>query len=119
MESLSRPPHRRKQSSSNTAAFASFSMKNPYDDVLFSGGGTKSRPFGAQEYSEIFAGSCSSIPVLDLPGLDERVVSGECRSSKLDYSNIFGGLRDDDVALPYEELFNGVKKPKRSDDGPG
>lgn len=119
MESLSRPPHRRKQSSSNTAAFASFSMKNPYDDVLFSGGGTKARPFGAQEYSEIFAGSSSSIPVLDLPGLDERVVSGECRSSKLDYSNIFGGLRDDDVALPYEELFNGVNKPKRSDDEPG
>lgn len=119
MESLSRPPHRRKQSSSNTAAFASFSMKNPYDDVLFSGGGAKARPFGAQEYSEIFAGSSSSIPVLDLPGLDERVVSGECRSSKLDYSNIFGGLRDDDVALPYEELFNGVNKPKRSDDEPG
>lgn len=119
MESLSRPPHRRKQSSSNTAAFASFSMKNPYDDVLFSGGGTKVRPFGAQEYSEIFAGSSSSIPVLDLPGLDERVVSGECRSSKLDYSNIFGGLRDDDVALPYEELFKGVNKPKRSDDEPG
>lgn len=119
MESLSRPPYRRKQSSSNTAAFASFSMKNPYDDVLFSGGGAKARPFGAQEYSEIFAGSSSSIPVLDLPGLDERVVSGECRSSKLDYSNIFGGLRDDDVALPYEELFNGVNKPKRSDDEPG
>ncbi|XP_073141397.1 uncharacterized protein [Henckelia pumila] len=119
MESLSRPPHRRKQSSSNTGPFASFSMKNPYEDVLFSGGGTKARPFGVHEYSEIFAGSSSSIPVLDLPGLDERVVSGECRSSKLDYSNIFGGLRDDDVALPYEELFNGVKKPKRSDDEPG
>ncbi|XP_073288270.1 uncharacterized protein [Primulina huaijiensis] len=119
MESLSRPPHRRKHTSSNTAAFASFSMKNPYDDVVFSGGGTKARPLGAQEYSEIFTGSSSSIPVLDLPGLDERVVSGESRSSMLDYSNIFGGLRDDDVALPYEELFNGVKKPKRSDDEPG
>ncbi|XP_075520964.1 LOW QUALITY PROTEIN: uncharacterized protein LOC142554175 [Primulina tabacum] len=119
MESLSRPPQRRKHSSSNTAAFASFSMKNPYDDVVFSGGGTKARPLGAQEYSEIFTGSSSSIPVLDLPGLDERVVSGESRSSKLDYSNIFGGLRDDDVALPYEELFNGVKNPKRSDDEPG
>ncbi|XP_073024931.1 uncharacterized protein [Primulina eburnea] len=119
MESLSRPPHRRKQSSSNAGAFASFSKKNPYDDVLFSGGGAKSRPFGAHEYSEIFSGSSSSILVLDLPGLDESVVSGECRNSKLDYSNIFGGLRDDDVALPYEELFNGVKSPKRSDDEPG
>ncbi|KZV28861.1 auxilin-like protein 1 [Dorcoceras hygrometricum] len=119
MESLSRPPHRRRQSSSNTGAFASFSMKNPYDDMLFSGGGTKARPFGAHEYSEIFAGSSSSIPVLDLPGLDESGVSGECRSSKLDYSNIFGGLKDDDVALSYEELFNGVKKPKRSVDEPG
>ncbi|KAG8377820.1 hypothetical protein BUALT_Bualt08G0073400 [Buddleja alternifolia] len=107
MESLSRPPHRRKHS----AAFsASFSFKNPYDDVLLSSGGKK-KSFEAHEYTEMFSGA-SSIPLLDLSGLDERVGSGDGRSSKLDYSNIFGGLRNDDVAVPYEELVNASAKTK-------
>ncbi|PIN21705.1 Auxilin-like protein and related proteins containing DnaJ domain [Handroanthus impetiginosus] len=108
MESLSRPPHRRKHSTTTTKAFSStsFSLKNPYDDIVFSKGGGKTK-FGAHEYAEIFSGS-SSIPVLDLSCLDERVGSGDGQSSKLDYSNIFGGLRDDDVGVPYEELFNGA-----------
>ncbi|KAI3460335.1 hypothetical protein Pfo_016998 [Paulownia fortunei] len=113
MESLSRPPHRRKHSTTTNASSSSsfFSLKNPYDDVVLSNGGKAK--FGAHEYAEIFSGS-SSIPVLDLSGLDERVSSGDCRSSKLEYSNIFGGLRDDDVAVPYEELFNGALKKTRT-----
>ncbi|KAK4481454.1 hypothetical protein RD792_012348 [Penstemon davidsonii] len=107
MESLSRPPHRRKHSSATNAFSSSFSLKNPYDDVLLSKGGGNTKSFGVREYSEIFSGSSSSIPVLDLSGLDE----GDCRSSaKLDYSNIFGGFRNDDVAVPYEQLFNGSPK---------
>ncbi|KAK4390703.1 Auxilin-like protein 1 [Sesamum angolense] len=104
MESLSRPPHSRKHSATNVLSF-----KNPYDGVLLSSNGGKGNSFEGHEYAEIFSGS-SSIPVLDLSGLDERVGSGDCRSSKLDYSNIFGGFGNDDVAVPYEELFNGSAK---------
>lgn len=79
--------------------------------------GTK---LGVQEYAEIFSGSQreSSIPVLDLSGLEERAGSGDFRSSKLDYSNIFGGFRDEDVAVPYEQLFAGGKIRKTSSDKP-
>ncbi|GFP88105.1 auxilin-like protein 1 [Phtheirospermum japonicum] len=113
MESLSRPPHRRKHSNATTASSSSafFSLKNPYDDVLFSNGG-KSK-FGAHEYVEVFSGS-SSIPVLDLSGLEKRVGSGELRRSKPDYSSIFGGLGDDEVAAPYEELLNGAHKKTKT-----
>ncbi|KAG6408814.1 hypothetical protein SASPL_131839 [Salvia splendens] len=97
MESLSRPPHRRKHSSS------SFSRRNPYADFVLSGGDkAKCQPV---EYAEIFSGS-SSIPVLDLSGLSKP---GGCRSSELDYSNIFGA-KAGDVALTHEQLFN--KKTK-------
>ncbi|KAL9140557.1 hypothetical protein ABFS82_14G044600 [Erythranthe guttata] len=104
--SLSRPPHRRKHSATTNASSSSSAAasKSPYDDVLLSGGGKMK--FQAHEYAEIFSGS-SSIPVLDLSGLDERAGSGsgDYRSSNLDYSSIFGGVRVDDVAVPYEELF--------------
>ncbi|XP_022894549.1 auxilin-like protein 1 [Olea europaea var. sylvestris] len=124
MESLSRPPHRRKHSTSTANAFSSFSSKNPYDDVLLSSGGggrgSLGTKLGVQEYAEIFSGSQreSSIPVLDLSGLEERAGSGDFRSSKLDYSNIFGGFRDEDVAVPYEQLFAGGKIRKTSSDKP-
>ncbi|KAL0360655.1 UNVERIFIED_CONTAM: Auxilin-like protein 1 [Sesamum radiatum] len=108
MESLSRPPHRRKHSATNVLSF-----KNPYEGVLLSSNGGKGNSFEGHEYAEIFSGS-SSIPVLDLSGLDERVGSGDCRSYKLDYSNIFGGFGNDDVAVPYEELFNGSAKKTKS-----
>ncbi|KAL8059055.1 hypothetical protein ABFX02_03G062500 [Erythranthe guttata] len=107
MESLSRPPHRRKHS----ATTAAFSFKNPYDGVLLPSGGER-KSLEAHEYSEIFSGS-SAIPVLDLSGLDDRVGSADPRSSKIDYSNIFGGLRNDDVAVPYQELFNGSSKKSK------
>ncbi|CAA2994366.1 Hypothetical predicted protein [Olea europaea subsp. europaea] len=120
MESLSRPPHRRKHSTSTANAFSSFSSKNPYDDVLLSsdvgGPGSVGTKLGIQDYAEIFSGSQrgSSIPVLDLSGLDESAGSGDFRSSKLNYSNIFGGFRDEDVAVPYEQLFAGGKTRKTS-----
>lgn len=107
MESLSRPPHRRKHSTTANG----FSFKNPYDGVLRSNGGER-KSLEAHEYTEIFSGSCA-IPVLDLSGLDEKAGSDDLRSSKLDYSNIFGGLRNDDVAVPYEELFNGSAKKSK------
>lgn len=114
MESLvSRSSHRRKHSTTAANIFSSaFSFKNPYGDVLLSNGAERNSP-QVHEYSEIFSGS-SSIPVLDLSGMDERVGSSDSRSSKLDYTNIFGGLTHDEVCVPYEELFKGgsAKKSK-------
>ncbi|KAB2619593.1 auxilin-like protein 1 [Pyrus ussuriensis x Pyrus communis] len=72
------------------------------------------------DYSEIFGGSVasrggSSIPVLEVPELHERKASVDVRSSKLDYSNVFGGcgFGDSDFAVPYEELFAEPKKKER------
>lgn len=107
MESLSRPPHRRKHSTGN-AFSSSFSFKKPYDDVVLANGGER-KSLEAHEYTEIFSGS-SSIPVLDFPGLDDRVGPVNSRNAELDYSSIFGGFRNDDVFVPYEELLNGSAK---------
>ncbi|XP_024977414.1 auxilin-like protein 1 isoform X1 [Cynara cardunculus var. scolymus] len=106
MESLSRPFHSRKLSNAT-----SFSPKNAYHGV-FSGhrhnyAGTPG--IDVQDYREIFATSqvASSIPVLDLSnlGVTADATSLNTRSSKPDYSKIFGGFRDEDVAVSYEELF--------------
>ncbi|KAL1534832.1 hypothetical protein AAHA92_30962 [Salvia divinorum] len=96
MESLSRPPHTRNHS---TASSSSFSRNNPYADVMLSGG--DKAKFQPVEYSEIFSGS-SSIPVLDLSGLSQPE---GCRTSELDYSNIFGA-KGGDMALSHDQLFN-------------
>ncbi|KAL8490462.1 hypothetical protein ACS0TY_025601 [Phlomoides rotata] len=104
MESLSRPPQRRKHSTPN-AFSSSFSFKNPYEDVLLASGGER-KSLEAHEYTEIFSGS-SSIPVLDFPGLDDRVGPA---NSKLDYSSIFGGFDNGDVFVPYEDLINRCAK---------
>ncbi|GER42512.1 chaperone DnaJ-domain superfamily protein [Striga asiatica] len=112
MESLSRPPpHRRKHSTASSTS-SSFSLSSPYDDGLFSGGGKAK--FGSHEYAEIFPGSLSSIPVLDLSGLDKWVGSEGSRSSKLDYSTIFGGLRCGEAALPYDELLSGAQNKTKT-----
>ncbi|XP_040364832.1 auxilin-like protein 1 isoform X2 [Rosa chinensis] len=65
-----------------------------------------------EDYCEIFGGSgaASSIPVLEVPEPNERKASVDFRSSKLDYSNVFGGLGDSEFAVPYEELFAEPKK---------
>ncbi|KAK9133507.1 hypothetical protein Scep_013035 [Stephania cephalantha] len=104
--SRSRPPP---QPSATTAlskkAFAA--SKNVYQDVF--GGPPK---FGLpnlssriDDYAEIFRGyhasRGSSIPFLDLPDVDESAFL----TSKLDYSEVFGGSGRVDFAIPYEELF--------------
>ncbi|KAL6207453.1 hypothetical protein ACLB2K_018411 [Fragaria x ananassa] len=61
------------------------------------------------DYREIFGGGgASSIPVLEVPELNERKV--DVRSSQLDYSKVFGGFGDSDFAVPYEKLFDERKK---------
>lgn len=117
MESLSRPSQRRKLPSATNGV--SFSAKNAYDDV-FSGppnkrGAAPSR--AVWDYAEIFGASrASSIPVLDLSVLEDRAGgSGEdVRSSKLDYSMIFGGFGDEDIALPYEDVVAKRAKQRSS-----
>ncbi|XAR61740.1 hypothetical protein NMG60_11016245 [Bertholletia excelsa] len=112
MESLSRPLHGRKLSNAN-----SFSSKNAYDDVVFTGApevGNQTYLPRIEDYSEIFGGSraarASSIPIIDLSVLDGAgKVSADARSTKLDYSKIFGGFRDENMGVSYEEM---LVKPK-------
>ncbi|KAF5955785.1 hypothetical protein HYC85_008641 [Camellia sinensis] len=126
MESLSRPLHRNQASSATFSKklsnVNSFSAKNAYDGVF--DGASK---FGAatsstriEDYSEIFGGSqasrASSIPILDLSALDEARVSADARTSNLDYSKIFGGLRGEDIAISYEEMFATPKGAKSFSD---
>ncbi|KAI3673192.1 hypothetical protein L6452_39308 [Arctium lappa] len=105
MESLSRPLHSRKLSNAT-----SFSAKNAYHGVFSGHRHNYAGPPGidVQDYREIFATS-SSIPVLDLSTLGEPAdassLSSNTRSSKPDYCKIFGGFRDEEVAVSYEELF--------------
>ncbi|XP_048444342.1 LOW QUALITY PROTEIN: auxilin-like protein 1 [Pyrus x bretschneideri] len=89
-----------------------------YDGVFSSAAASKfnvsSFSSRVDDYGEIFGGSgASSIPVLDVPELRERKDSVDVRSSKLDYSNVFGGFGDSDFAVPYEELFAEPKKKER------
>nr|XP_023899197.1 auxilin-like protein 1 isoform X1 [Quercus suber] len=101
----------------------SFSSKSIYDGVF----SAPSSKFGApnissriQDYSEIFgeASRACSIPILDIPTLNERNVSADdadaARSSKLDYSNVFGGFEEFDYAVSYEELISEPKKKKKN-----
>jgi hypothetical protein len=89
--------------------------KSLYDDVY--GGPPK---FGmaatlsprAEDYSEIFesfhASRASSIPVLDLPAVDEAEaeVFFDVQSSGFDYSEVFGGGFDGlDCAASFEDLL--------------
>ncbi|XVF36077.1 hypothetical protein REPUB_Repub19eG0027200 [Reevesia pubescens] len=88
--------------------------KNMYDGVFGGGGVGQSKLVGArvEDYAEVFGGgsSGSSIPVLDVPELNERKFSVDVSSSKLDYSNIFGGFGDFDFAVSHEEV---IAKPTR------
>ncbi|XP_002510415.2 auxilin-like protein 1 isoform X1 [Ricinus communis] len=96
-----------------TAAFSkklssggSLSGKHVYDGVF--GGAMKSGTTRMEDYKEIFGASSNcSIPILDFP---EMNISGDVRSSKPDYSTIFGGFGEADFAVSYEEL---VSKPKK------
>ncbi|KAI3665446.1 hypothetical protein L6452_44073 [Arctium lappa] len=91
--------------------------KTVYDDVF--GGppkfGATTLPPRVEDYTEIFQGfhasRGSSIPVLDLPPPSEESddVWFDVQSSKLDYSEVFGGFNGLDFAVSYEELFNSSK----------
>lgn len=109
MENLS---HSFAKKSYHGSGFITTPSKSVYDDVF---GGTPK--FGVptlapryEDYTEIFGGfhssRASSIPVLDLPVLDEDDdrLSVDIQTSHLDYSEIFGGFPVFDFALSYEDL---------------
>ncbi|XP_059456842.1 auxilin-like protein 1 [Corylus avellana] len=89
-----------------------FGSRAMFDDVY--GGPPK---FGAsatlsprsEDYSEIFesfhVSRASSIPVLDLPAVDDSEVFFDVRSSGFDYTEVFGGFDGLDCALSYEDLL--------------
>lgn len=79
-----------------------------YDGVF---GGQSKLGSRVEDYGEIFGGGAgSSIPVLDVPELNQRKFSVDVSTSKLDYSNIFAGFGDFDFAVSHEEL---IAKPTR------
>lgn len=116
--SYSRHPNRAlsKKICGNAGGFpAAAAVKNLYDDVY--GGPPK---FGVsnlsprmEDYSEIFgsfqASRASSIPVLDLPAVDEAEVVFDVRSSSFDYAEVFGSFKGLDFAVSYEELIDQSK----------
>lgn len=89
----------------------SFSGQSVYDGV-FSGQRKDVSPV-EEDYGEIFGGSGGcSIPILDVPELNERKISVDVNSSKLDYSKIFGGFGEFNLGISHEELH---VKPKNRD----
>lgn len=104
----------------NSGKTANTTTTTTYDDVF--GGPPR---FGAptlsprlEDYCEIFAGfngssraAVSSIPVLDLPLVDDRDVYFDVRSHGFDYREVFGGFNDLDLAPSYEELFLQQRSP--------
>ncbi|KAK6256761.1 hypothetical protein QUC31_000220 [Theobroma cacao] len=91
----------------------SFNGKNMYDGVF---SGQSKVGSSVEDYAEIFGGgSGSSIPVLDVPELNERKFSVDVSSSKLEYSNIFGGFGDFEYAVSHEEF---IAKPPRAKQTP-
>lgn len=88
----------------------SFSGESAYDGVFAAPSNFRVPTFSSrvEDYCEIFGGSGasrgSSIPILEVPELNEQKNSVDVGSSKLDYSKIFGGFGDSDFAVPYEEL---------------
>ncbi|KAJ8762124.1 hypothetical protein K2173_007274 [Erythroxylum novogranatense] len=90
-----------------------FNGKQVFDAATFNG----APKFGSrvEDYREIFGGSsASSIPVLDVPELNGRVVNR--KGSRVDYSKIFGGFGVPEFAMPYEELFAKPKKARAPDE---
>ncbi|XP_041009376.1 auxilin-like protein 1 [Juglans microcarpa x Juglans regia] len=94
-----------------TVNYGGFEAKALFDDVY--GGPPK---FGvstlsprAEDYSEIFesfhSSRASSIPVLDLPAVDESEVFFDVRSSSLDYAEVFRDFDGLDCAVSYEDLL--------------
>lgn len=96
--------------------------KSVYDDVF--GGAPK---FGVptlaprfEDYTEIFGGfhssRGSSVPILDLPVVEEVELDFDVRSSRLDYSEVFGGFEGLDFAVSVEDLARKSNGPDDSSD---
>lgn len=85
--------------------------KTTYDDV-FGGPPKFVAPTLAprlEDYTEIFGGfrapRASSIPVLDLPVVDEDDVFFDVQSSGFDYDEVFGGFDALDSAVSFHDLM--------------
>ncbi|KAA3474389.1 auxilin-like protein 1 [Gossypium australe] len=96
-------------------AATNFSSKTTYDDVFgcplsfdtCSGPALSPRP---EDYTEIFSGfhasRGASIPVLDLPPVDDGVeVMFDVRDPGFDYGDVFGGFDGLEFVVSYEELM--------------
>ncbi|GKU99196.1 hypothetical protein SLEP1_g12075 [Rubroshorea leprosula] len=111
--SHSRPPNKGYHSTFSEKACndGKLAGKTMYDDVY--GGqprfGVPTLSPRPEDYSEIFGGFhvslATSIPVLDLPVVDEEEIFFDVRSCGFDYGEVFGGLDGLDFATSYEELF--------------
>ncbi|KGN59981.1 auxilin-like protein 1 [Cucumis sativus] len=86
----------------------SFNDKSAYDGVFAAPSKHGAPVFSArvEDYREIFGGSrVSSIPILDVPALSDKKFPVDVRTSKVEYSKIFGGFDELNFAIPYEELL--------------
>ncbi|XP_050128051.1 auxilin-like protein 1 [Malus sylvestris] len=110
MDNLSHSRHPNRSSSAKMMNNGGLLAKTLYDDVY--GGppkfGLSSLSPRLEDYSEIFgsfhASRASSIPVLDVPAVDENEVFFDVRSSGFDYSEVFGGFNGLDFAVAYDDL---------------
>lgn len=105
----------RKMTSRSHSLSLSFGANTVYDGVFSSPANAKSP---LVDYGEIFRGSGpspSSIPFLDVPELNVGKVKVDVRSSKLDYSSVFGGFGGcgDFAVTPNEVIVRPEKKERR------
>eukprot|EP00258_Populus_trichocarpa_P041079 XP_024457098.1 auxilin-like protein 1 isoform X1 [Populus trichocarpa] len=95
--------------------------KHVYDGVFGGGGGGAVKPGSrVEDYREIFGGfgaTGSSIPILDVPELNENGNVSSVGAQRIDYAKIFGGFGDADFGLPLEEFLAKPKKVKSSING--
>ncbi|XP_022940785.1 auxilin-like protein 1 [Cucurbita moschata] len=106
----------------------SFNDRSTYDGVFAAPSKHGAPVFSArvEDYREIFGGSrVSSIPILDVPAVSDKKFPVDVRSSKVEYSKIFGGFDELNFAVPYEELLaeankaNSFSKETRTSAGRG
>lgn len=116
MENLShsRPPNKSSTSTSfskKSCNGTTFMTRTTYDDVFggppkFAAPTLAPRP---EDYTEIFGGfhapRASSIPVLDLPLVDNDDVFFDVQSSGFDYDEVFGGFNALDSAVSFHDLM--------------
>ncbi|KAJ0255853.1 Auxilin-like protein 1 [Hirschfeldia incana] len=96
----------RKMTNRSHSHSLSFSANAVYDGVFSSPSSNAKSPL--VDYGEIFRSgsgpSPSSIPFLDVPELNVAKVKVDVRSSKLDYSSVFGGFGACDFAVTPNEV---------------